>query len=71
MLSPLPYQVREPLPGLNVYGWFILQAPKGTPTPILQRLNTEVNKAMQEADVVAKFREWIDAGAPCPEASAP
>ncbi|HSV81281.1 MAG TPA: tripartite tricarboxylate transporter substrate binding protein [Ramlibacter sp.] len=46
------------VPGLNVYGWFILQAPKGTPTPILQRLNTEVNKAMQEADVVAKFREF-------------
>jgi tripartite-type tricarboxylate transporter receptor subunit TctC len=45
------------LPGLNVYGWFMLQAPKGTPTPVLQRLNAEVNKAMQEQDVVARFRE--------------
>ena len=45
------------VPGLNVYGWFILQAPKATPAPILKRLNTEVNKAMQEDDVVAKFRE--------------
>lgn len=46
------------VPGLNVYGWFILQAPKGTPAPILQRLNAEVNKAMQEPEVIAKFREF-------------
>lgn len=46
------------VPGLNVYGWFIMQAPKGTPLPILQRLNAEVNKAMQEPDVLAKFREF-------------
>jgi len=46
------------VPGLNVYGWFIMQAPKGTPAPILQRLNAEVNKAMQEPDVIARFREF-------------
>lgn len=46
------------VPGLNVYGWFIMQAPKGTPAPVLQRLNAEVNKAMREPDVIAKFREF-------------
>lgn len=46
------------VPGLNVYGWFSMQAPKGTPAAVLQRLNTEVNVAMQQADVVAKFREF-------------
>ncbi|WP_423456213.1 Bug family tripartite tricarboxylate transporter substrate binding protein [Ottowia sp. VDI28] len=46
------------VPGLSVYGWFVMQAPKGTPAAILARLNTEVNKAMQEPDVVAKFREF-------------
>ncbi len=44
--------------GLNVYGWFLMQAPKGTPAAVLQRLNAEVNKAMQEPDVIARFREF-------------
>lgn len=48
----------QTVPGLNVYGWFILQAPKGTPMAIQQRLNAEINKAMQEPDVVARFREF-------------
>ena len=46
------------VPGLNVSGWFTLHAPKGTPAAILQRLNTEVNLAMQQPDVIAKFREF-------------
>lgn len=46
------------VPGLNVYGWFSMQAPKGTPAAVLQRLNTEVNLAMQQPDVIAKFREF-------------
>ena len=48
----------QTVPGLNVYGWFIMQAPKGTPMAIQQRLNAEVNKAMQEPEVVARFREF-------------
>lgn len=46
------------VPGLNVFGWFSMQAPKGTPAAVLQRLNAEVNVALQQADVVAKFREF-------------
>lgn len=46
------------VPGLNVYGWFSMQAPKGTPAAVLQRLNAEVNVAMQQPDVVTKFREF-------------
>ncbi|MDB5963583.1 MAG: hypothetical protein JWQ72_83 [Polaromonas sp.] len=46
------------VPGLNVYGWFSMHAPKGTPAAVLQRLNAEVNAAMQQPDVVAKFREF-------------
>lgn len=50
--------VNKTVPGLNVWGWFMLQAPKGTPAAVVQRLNLEVNKAMVEADVIAKFREF-------------
>ena len=46
------------MPGLNVSGWFSMQAPKGTPAAVLQRLNAEVNLAMQQADVIGKFREF-------------
>lgn len=46
------------IPGLNVYGWFMLQAPKGTPAAVVQRLNVEANKAMQEQDVVVRLREF-------------
>ncbi|RYH31866.1 MAG: tripartite tricarboxylate transporter substrate binding protein, partial [Alcaligenaceae bacterium] len=37
---------------------FSMQAPKGTPAAILQKLNAEVNTAMQKPDVIAKFREF-------------
>lgn len=46
------------VPGLNVWGWFLMQAPKGTPATVVQRINAEVNKAMGEAEVIAKFREF-------------
>ena len=50
--------VNKTVPGLNVSGWFTLHAPKGTPAQILQRLNADVNLAMQQPDVIAKFREF-------------
>ena len=46
------------VPDLNVYGWFSMLAPKGTPAAVLERLNKEVNLAMQQPDVIAKFREF-------------
>ena len=47
------------VPGLNVSGWFMMLAPKGTPPTALARVNADVNKAMQEPDVQAKFREFV------------
>jgi tripartite-type tricarboxylate transporter receptor subunit TctC len=47
------------VPGLNVSGWFMMLAPKGTPAAVVQRVNADVNKAMQEPDVQAKFREFV------------
>lgn len=47
------------VPGLNVSGWFMMLAPKGTPAAVVQRVNVDVNKAMQEPDVQAKFREFV------------
>jgi tripartite-type tricarboxylate transporter receptor subunit TctC len=49
---------KDTVPGLNVYGWFMIAAPKGTPPAVVQRLNTEVNNAIKLTDVIAKFREF-------------
>lgn len=49
---------KDVVPGLNMYGWFMVAAPKGTPAAVLQRLNAEVNKAIRLPDVIAKFREF-------------
>jgi tripartite-type tricarboxylate transporter receptor subunit TctC len=38
--------VAESVPGFEVYGWYGLAAPAGTPTAIVERLNAEVAKAM-------------------------
>lgn len=49
---------KETVPDLNVYGWFMIAAPKGTPAAVVERLNKEFNEAMKMDDVVAKFREF-------------
>lgn len=39
------------LPGYEVELWFGVKAPKGTPRPIIDRLNATVNKFLQEPDM--------------------
>jgi tripartite-type tricarboxylate transporter receptor subunit TctC len=34
------------LPGFSVHSWFALMAPKGTPEPIVQKLNAAINKGL-------------------------
>ncbi len=41
----------ETLPGYEVELWFGVMAPKGTPRPIIERLNATVNKIVQEPDM--------------------
>ncbi len=40
--------VAEAIPGYEFYSWYALWAPAKTPQAIVQRLNTEVNKALAE-----------------------
>lgn len=48
---------KDTVPGLVVYGWFTLHAPKGTPSYILQKLNSELNLALRKPELVARFHE--------------
>ncbi len=53
----MPTFAQAGLPGFDVELWFGLLAPGGTPRPIVDRLNAEVNKIIQSAD----FREKVAA----------
>jgi tripartite-type tricarboxylate transporter receptor subunit TctC len=42
-------------PGLEAIQWVGLLAAAGTPKPIVERLNTEVNRALRDPDLIAKL----------------
>ncbi|MET3378561.1 MULTISPECIES: tripartite tricarboxylate transporter substrate binding protein [Variovorax] len=45
------------LKGYDMTTWFALMAPHGTPPELVQRLNTEVSRVLQQSDVVKRFEE--------------
>jgi tripartite-type tricarboxylate transporter receptor subunit TctC len=43
------------LPGVHISGWFALFAPKGTPKPVIDKLNAAVVEALADSDVRARL----------------
>ncbi len=43
--------IAETLPGYDVELWFGAMAPRGTPAPIISRLNAAINKALEQPDM--------------------
>jgi tripartite-type tricarboxylate transporter receptor subunit TctC len=54
-LPDLPTLDESGLKGFDSQGWFALLAPTGTPQPVLERINAEVNKAL----ATPEFRERL------------
>ncbi|MEI9804772.1 MAG: tripartite tricarboxylate transporter substrate binding protein [Pseudolabrys sp.] len=54
--------VAETVPSFENYVWFGLWAPRGTPQPIVEKLNAQIKKALAEPKV--KERIAADAGVP-------
>lgn len=50
-----PTAIAQGLAGFEVSSWFGLLAPAGTPQPILDRLNAELNKALQSPKLKEAF----------------
>jgi len=51
-LAPdVPTMIEAGLPDFEIYAWYLMLAPKGTPPEVLKRLNAEINKAMQDPEV--------------------
>jgi tripartite-type tricarboxylate transporter receptor subunit TctC len=66
-LDDLP-TIAETLPGFRIDGWFVVVAPAGTPAPILQKFNREIDAVFKPQDVRARALAFglgiSDAGTP-------
>lgn len=49
--------VAETYPGYEVIGWFQIMVPAGTPTPIVERLNAEVNRITATPEMVNRLAD--------------
>jgi tripartite-type tricarboxylate transporter receptor subunit TctC len=60
--APLPQYPGVPtvsasgLPGFEFNSWFTIMVPKGTPKPIIDKLNAEIVKALKDPEVIEQFR---------------
>jgi len=54
LLPDLP-TVAETLPGYDATSWYGMMAPQGTPAAIVQRLNQELTKILQQPDVRSRY----------------
>ena len=67
LLTDVP-TVGETLPGYELAVWYGAFAPPGTPREIVQRLNAEINKIMNSAEVKAKMSAiGVDTATTTPE----
>jgi len=66
----VPSATEAGLPQLQTVAWTALFVPKGTPAPIVERINAAVQKAMQDP-VIAKRLAEIGADIPPPEERSP
>jgi tripartite-type tricarboxylate transporter receptor subunit TctC len=55
LVPGVPAIAQSGLPDFEVVGWNGYVAPKGTPQPILTKLNTALRAGLQDSDVLAKL----------------
>jgi tripartite-type tricarboxylate transporter receptor subunit TctC len=53
----LPTVAESGVPGFEVSSWFGLNAPRGTPAPVIRRVNDEVRKIVADPAFAAKYLE--------------
>jgi tripartite-type tricarboxylate transporter receptor subunit TctC len=57
LVPNVPTVAEEGFPGFEVLAWYALFAPRGTPEPIVARLDAELEKILQMPDVRTKMAE--------------
>lgn len=59
-LAPqLPTMIESGIKGFDVASWQAVYAPKGTPAPIVQKLNTEIGKILRTPDIRDKLSNQL------------
>ncbi|OZI19797.1 MFS transporter [Bordetella genomosp. 9] len=53
----IPTIAEQGYPGYDIAPWYGIVAPAGTPTPILDKLNAAINKALQSGELRTKLAE--------------
>jgi len=48
----------ESVPGIEFVGWFVLSAPAGTPSEVVNRINREMEVIMRDPDLVSRLHEF-------------
>jgi tripartite-type tricarboxylate transporter receptor subunit TctC len=56
-LPDLPTVAEQGFPGFEAIQWIGLLTAAGTPKEIVERINAEVNRALREPDLIAKFAQ--------------
>ncbi|HEY1287820.1 MAG TPA: tripartite tricarboxylate transporter substrate binding protein [Burkholderiales bacterium] len=56
-LPDVPTMAEAGVPGYEATLWLSISGPAGMPAPIVQRLSTEIAKALKDPDLQTKFRE--------------
>jgi tripartite-type tricarboxylate transporter receptor subunit TctC len=56
-LPDLPTVAEQGFPGFEAIQWIGLLTTSGTPKEIVERINAEVNRALREPDLIAKFAQ--------------
>jgi len=67
LLPDVPTIAESGLPGFESVTWFGFEVPKGTPRPIVERLNKEIGKALAMAEVKEKLAVqgiYVEGGTP-------
>ena len=59
LVPELPTMIESGVPGFEMSSWQAVYAPRGTPRPIVQRLNAEIVKALKQPDVQAKLSSQL------------
>lgn len=57
LLPDVPTVAESGFPGFDVQSWFGLAAPAGTPRPIIDRLNAELNKVLAAPELRQRFQD--------------
>ena len=56
-LPDLPTVAEQGFPGFEAIQWIGLLTTAGTPKDVIERINTEVNRALRDPDLIAKFAQ--------------